>query len=174
MSNKSDDEVDFIAAYDEARMKYIEQVVEERTCNSYFKFENGTITKIESPHTPDTHTPNRIFLPIDTINHLNNTQDIGGIFHEHEMMPAIVTDEPIFIDYNINGDSIHREAFIEVREREFEEYIQEARSLPKMYDALYPAMMRVKRHKIEDGYMIGEKILAMQQKIILKQLKSTV
>ena len=96
---------------DKATMQYIEEQVKEQVCHTYFKFENGTLTKIDKALKLNDENPNRIYLPTSTLDHIDHTQDIGGIYYEHNMLPAIIPSDPAFIDFDINGDLIHNQAF---------------------------------------------------------------
>lgn len=133
-------------------MQYLEHEIEEQKCDTYFKFENGNVTKMDHPKDYEDETPICIYLPIVTINHITNTQDTGGIYYEHDMMPTIIIDQPLFLDYDINSDSLYQEAYWETRVKGFNQYLFEATSLPKLYNAVYPAMLRVKMNRIENGF----------------------
>ena len=150
---KEDEHADFMDACDKARMQYIEDQVKEQVCHTYFKFENGTIMKIDKALKLNDENPNRIYLPTSTLDHIDYTQDIGGIYYEHNMLPAIIPSDPAFIDFDINGDLIHNQAFNshEMKQRDFQEYIPEARALPKIYGEVYPAMRKF-RH---DACVVG-------------------
>ena len=62
-----------MAACDEARMHYIEHQVEEQKYDTYFKFIDGTITKIDYPGDIDESTHEHIYLFTSTVDHLNHT-----------------------------------------------------------------------------------------------------
>ena len=72
-SSDNDEKIDFMAACDEARMHCIKHQVEEQKCDTYFKFIDGTITKLDNPGDIDEDIHKHIYIFTSTVDHLNHT-----------------------------------------------------------------------------------------------------
>ena len=119
---------------------------------TFFKFENGMITRLSNPPKTTKTSPNCIVLSEKTLEDINVSDDLTWVFNDYHFCSDVIFNGQDKIDLSINRKSIYNKAYDINYLHLSNSYMSEARALPKIYDAVYPVSNMQDRYALSGTY----------------------